>query len=232
MAEAVTAGAGGHARKPASDDWLHGWLASLHLHRAVAPVLPGEGSFDAIKALTRSELHEVLKSAGLEGLLDSLWMGIQELRQQSAATGSQLNSKFAASDGTFTLSYGGLNTFFHGLDGLVGPPNPNLATSIDHEHTSSPDSRLSFTTANYGVTTTSQMEYLFVTSPVQGLEVLGLEAWPAESKVHDEQCRRQPKELGSFEAQRKEHMAKLQLEDCAPLSLEELTGLRLYTGPM
>lgn len=214
-----------------SDSWLIPWLISLKLHHAVAPLMPEDGSFDAIKALTCSELHEILRSAKLEGLAGTMWKGIEMLRGQSTATGDQLNSKFAATDGTFTLNYGGLNSFFQGLDGLVGPPNPNLAASIDFEHSSSPDSKSFFTTSNYGVTTSSQIEYAFVTNPLQGLEALGIEAWPAETKIPCER-RRQPIELSTFDAKRCEYSARLQALDCAPVGVDELAALRLYTGPM
>ena len=38
-----------------------------------------------------------------------------------------------------------------------------------------------FTTANYLLTTTPEIEYVFVTAPESGLFFLGLEAWPAET---------------------------------------------------
>ena len=39
------------------------------------------------------------------------------------------------------LTYGGLDHFFTGLDGFIGPPNPNLRATMQHEHCGSLDSQ-------------------------------------------------------------------------------------------
>ena len=41
---------------------------------------------------------------------------------------------------TVTFSFGGLSTFFSGLEGLVGTPNPSLRAAMHLEHCKSLDS--------------------------------------------------------------------------------------------
>ena len=60
------------------------------------------------------------------------------------------------------MSYGGLNTFFGGLESLIGAPNPSITEAMRREHCEAPDSRLIFTTGNYKLSTTSEVEWLFV----------------------------------------------------------------------
>ena len=88
-------------------------------------------------------------------------------------------------EAAFTLAYGGMDTFFGGLERLLGPPSPNLQEAMRREHCASADSKEYFTSANYGVTTTSQIEWLFVVEPQDGLRKLRLAAWPHEQKLLD-----------------------------------------------
>ena len=53
------------------------------------------------------------------------------------------------------------------------------------EHCGGPDARLDFTTGNYGITTTSFIEYLYVVDPTPvGLALAKIDQWPAESSTH------------------------------------------------
>ena len=72
----------------------------------------------------------------------------------------------------------GLSTFFSGLEGIVGSPDPNVLEAMRAEHSNGPDSFQLFTTANYGVTTTSEIEFHFVAEPEQP----PASGWPAETK--------------------------------------------------
>ena len=73
-------------------------------------------------------------------------------------------------------SFSGLKVFFGGLEGLIGAPTPRLLDAICREHTMMADSLAEFVTPNYGVTTTSLIEYHFVAQPEAGLGSLGLDA--------------------------------------------------------
>lgn len=104
------------------------------------------------------------------------------LAEQSAATASELQGKFME-EAAFTLAYGGMDTFFGGLERLLGPPSPNLLDAMQREHCASADSKEYFTSANYGVTTTSQVEWFFVVDPQVGLGRCGLRSWPSEQTL-------------------------------------------------
>ena len=62
------------------------------------------------------------------------------LHYQGEATAQQLSDKFKNDEGALTFSFGGLNTFFGGLEGLVGTPNPALRETMEAEHCTAMDS--------------------------------------------------------------------------------------------
>lgn len=112
------------------------------------------------------------------------------------------------------LSYATLDTFFTGLEGLIGPPNPNLLVAMEREHCDSSDSQLAFSTPNYGVTTTSEIEWWFVFNPERGLRKLRLsEGWPQEEKLktRDSQNMRQPVPLRDLQGGRHNVNAQLRV---------------------
>ena len=91
----------------------------------------------------------------------------------AGASDESLQSRFTqGADGL--LSFGGLATFFGGLQAKVGPPRPKVTVAMEMEHTAAKDSKIEFTTANYDVHTSSAKEYAFVaTSPNSCLRVAG-----------------------------------------------------------
>jgi hypothetical protein len=62
------------------------------------------------------------------------------------------------------MKYGGLSTFFGGLEAKIGAPNPKVREAMEAEHTEALDSKDEFTADNYGITTTPQQEWRFVTT--------------------------------------------------------------------
>jgi hypothetical protein len=54
--------------------------------------------------------------------------------------------------------------------------------SMRKEHCESADSSCAFDTPNYAMTTTSKVEWVFVTDPEGGLLTLGRAAWPVEAE--------------------------------------------------
>lgn len=149
----------------------------------------------------------------------------------------ELQQKFVEEGDVFTMSYGGIDTFFGGLEKLLGPPSPQLATAVMREHCSAADSDVEFTTANYGVTTTSRVEFFFVVDPENGLELTGRKSWPAESKPKGDEGAtamdgREAKALNTFEAMWAVIDERLEKLKEYPLREEEFFCARLYTGPM
>ena len=94
------------------------------------------------------------------------------------------------------------------------------------------DSRLRFTTGNYGISTTSEIEWWFVHSPsAAALATLALERWPTETR--EAPHGRSPRPLAEFEAERRALSARLAAKTRgASLSADAVLAARLYTGPM
>ena len=64
-----------------------------------------------------------------------------------------------------TLAFGDVSHLFKGLTSLLGPPPKRAskaATAVEAEHTKRADSTIPFTTGNYGIETTSHVEWLYV----------------------------------------------------------------------
>ena len=57
--------------------------------------------------------------------------------------GEEIQGKFA---GSIELSYSGLDTFFGGLESVVGSPDPNLRQTMEDEHTKRADADQEFMT--------------------------------------------------------------------------------------
>jgi len=97
------------------------------------------------------------------------------------------------------------------------------------------DARLEFTAHNYGTTTTSETEYLFVAAPTRdSLNRIGRSSWPVERKLADNAetrrlCRR-ARPMKYFEEARKELSEKLKAIRME-FTDDHFIGARLYTGP-
>ena len=144
-----------------------------------------------IRALGRSEegrdaiLRLLREGPLLAHLAEDLYQSAAALAKARAATAHELQSKFLE-EAAFTMSFGGMDSFFGGLEGLVGPPLPQLHEAMRREHCMSADSHLQFRSLNYGVQTTSNIEWLFVSSPDEAsLERLRLSRWPPEQALLD-----------------------------------------------
>ena len=118
------------------------------------------------------------KNRVVERIAKRIWDGLVELEMIGPETAEELQGKFQ-SVGAGMLSYAGLETFFGGLEGLVGAPLPRVRDAIAAEHCERPDSREFFTTTNYSVRTTSEIEWRFVVEPKNEPE----NGWPTEAKL-------------------------------------------------
>lgn len=105
--------------------------------------------FEYIKSI--DDVEGVLLSGELVRSLSAVVSGgVSELKRQKAASAQQLSDKFKNDDGAFTFSYGGLSTFFGGLEGLVGTPNANLYEYMERDHCEQLDSLEWFAVRNSG----------------------------------------------------------------------------------
>ena len=81
---------------------------------------------------------------------------MKELVAAEAPSGVELNKKFVDDYTASEMAFGQQDEFFKGLEGLIGPPNPDLVKGIRVEHCERTDSHWPFTTSNYGIETTSR----------------------------------------------------------------------------
>ena len=88
--------------------------------------------------------------------------------------------------------------------------------------------------SNYGVTTTSKIEWTFIVDDKATPEQLGVPRWPAESedKLPDRKKSRQKSVLSELIDKAKEHNQKLEEANQPPLVDEELIAASSYTGPV
>ena len=222
--------------------WVSGLgpIANILSESLIQPIAPNgtppssSAQIEFIRSLG-GEPEEVGKAAVLELLMgspvlvrlaDALWAEARTLARQEAATARELQSKFE-DDGAFTLRYGGMETFFGGLEKLLGSPSANLVGAMKREHCYASDSRVEFTTPNYGVTTTCETEWYFVADPDEGLELLGLSAWPIETQIAADAAMREALSMARFEAAWSEVDEALEAREFDPLQEAEFLGARL-----
>lgn len=122
---------------------------------------------------------------------------------------------------------GDLDMHFAGVTGLVGEPHEDLSVGVRTEHLEMPDSRMDFTTQNYGITTTPELEYTLVTrydgAGGDNIEIAGTRRCPnARSQMQGDRRTLHP--LSHYEASEVVRQAGLQRV--------EISVLVLYTGPM
>ena len=155
------------------EEWnIETWLEGANLHRIVAKAMQrplvqkglGEAAaLQMVKSLGRREaVAELLRASDvMDGIIDRVWAEVQSLQKAGAATSADIQSKFA---GAIEMSYSGLDTFFGGLEGVIGPPNPKLFDGMAGDHCNGRDSESSdeSITGNYGIRTTSRAEWHFV----------------------------------------------------------------------
>ena len=191
---------------------------------------PGEG---------RGAIRDLLRSSDLlEKVTDHVALALKELVQAKAVSGKALNDKFRTE--SYEMSFGVVADFFAGLEGLIGPPNPNLKEGMEYEHCGADDSHEEFVTSNTDITTNSRTEWLFVVDPERHLRETGARDWPDlilgggySQNVHHTRHYREPRPPRDFKAKIRSLNEQLKEElGSGELRHEEFCGARLYTGPM
>ena len=153
-----------------------------------------------------------------------------QAQARSVSDAQEQHSKF--SEATFTLAYTGRSTFFGGLESLIGLPTPNLRMAMEAEHCASADSQDEFTTSNYGITTTPEVEWHAVVDPHAGLAALKRKEYPSETYGATGEHMRKLKPLDKFLPALERTNASLRKLGEPTVCEEELLSGRLYTGPM
>ena len=140
--------------------------------------------------------------------------------------------KFA---GAMEAHYAGLDDFFGGLEGQIGAPQPNALEAIEAEHLHRDDSLVNFLASNYGVRTTSSVEWFFVVEPTpERLAKLGLPGWPieADDRMPDRGRCRAPCALDHYLSEARTVNERLAAANQPTLLIAETVAMRFYTGPL
>ena len=166
----------------------------------------------------------------------------------AVSTTAEMQDKFSA--GNIMLKYGSLSVFFGGLEAKIGSPSANARKAMEEEHTKRDDSHVKLTTGNYGMTTTSAIEWLFVATPDKPPE----EGFPVEEKLR---AARAPTPVGQERSKGEEALIASGAQPRVTMTLEKMgeelearantklrglgepevsvdegVGARLYTGPL
>ena len=115
-----------------------------------------------------------------------IWRAAKKLKDDREALGDGDEEDHASKffeDVDTMMTFGERDSFDGGLDGFLGPPNPNLGATVEWEHCMEEDSLKEFVVPNYLTETTSQVEYWFVADPSDAkLAELQIHAWPEEQR--------------------------------------------------
>ena len=239
----------------AAERWsASAWLASLDtntegnsLARVVADaLLVGVGCSDASDELaTLAHLMErcpteqalanhLLATDMVQKLVSLVHSHLGKLISNTSwqASPKLVRSKFA---GAMEAKYAGLDDFFGGLEGQVGAPQPNALEAIEAEHLHRDDSLVDFLAGNYGVQTTSTVEWFFVVEPTpERLAKLGLPGWPVEAddRMPDRGRCREPCALDHYLSEARTVNERLAAANQPALLIAETVAMRFYTGPL
>ena len=150
--------------------------------------------------------------------------------------GGDIMAKFVDDDAR-ELVYGGAASFFRGLTGRVGLPHGSHICAVrmraEHCHFEPASSTL-FVAANYGIETTTTIEYWFVVDPLNTLHKLRLREWPQPQCILGESAtisQRAPRPLEDFTESLNCKNEALRAVEGEPMTRDELIATRLYTGP-
>ena len=246
---------------PPGNEWtVTGFIASIPgIASTIASALVEEADPNPFAALQRfgnmPNARDAVR-ARIAACVDSLTQLIQpkleELVQHEATIAdpntAELQEKFSLDTHTYEGEYGTLSTFFGGLQEIIGSPEPKAMDAMCNEHTRGVDSKVEFTTGNYDVTTTAEVEWEFVATPESPRQ------FPSEKKIAAAQHLKSNKQLARTKslqaiidsrAKPRSPIPLAQLQEKAKgvnkrlddLNLqgvkdEEVVGARLYTGPM
>ena len=228
-------------KTPASSDdsWcITAWLAGLDgLQSSLAAALLSGGEcasaneLDFVRGLSCSAdaVYTRLSTGGaLEKLSRCLADALAQLQQQETATAEELQDKFMLDGNAFTLQLGGIETFYGGLEGIVGAPETHVEAGMVSDHCRQADSSEPWGMPNYKTTTTSKVEWLFVANPLEGADEHGASFSPYPTKERS----RQPRPFDFFEAELQKRNRLLAELGEPPVGRMEFFATRLYTGPV
>jgi hypothetical protein len=151
-----------------AESWLVSNKSVLKLlaARLLQHAPPGGTEADRITRLS-PELIKKAVNDYLPDLEQEIIGGVSRLNTCVQKTALALNTKFTADENSFTFVYGGIETFYGGLQAHLGNPNAKILWAMEQEHASSVYAHRSFMC--WGVfksehTTTALVEWNYVTN--------------------------------------------------------------------
>jgi Leucine-rich repeat (LRR) protein len=198
-------------------------------------VLEGEQALEYVRSIDSQEtLFERLENGGVVAkLVEAIWPALQVLKD-GPATAAELAAKWKA-ERAGGLLFGGLPQFFQGLEPRIGSPDPKVFKEMMADHCSRPDSQTEFTTGNYSVVTTSEVEWKFVVEPGTKDDPAPIQ-WPIESRLsNNESMRGHMRKLmprAMLEKRMQQQNERIRAVGGDELQDFEVIGGRLYTGPL
>ena len=159
------------------------------------------------------------------------WQALQPQAAAAAAAAPSteaeaLSAKFAAS--SFEYTYGDIEQFFGGLEGLIGTPSPEVMNSMRLEHAS--DEPFESWNADVKRRTTPRAEWSYVVDCTAGETTSRASVSASDGRARGPSHATESESvhagwrLSDFAAQQKIR--------AAGLLLAEVAGIRAYTGPM
>jgi len=209
---------------------LEGCLAEALCVDDDGDLLDDEDALQQVRSINdRDDLLERLQNGeALERLADAIWPAL-EILKNGPATASKLATQWQT-EGAGQLLFGGLSAFFAGLEPRIGSPDPKVFKDMCADHCGRPDAQVEFTTGNYSVVTTSEVEWKFVVEPESPIK------WPIEERLSgNEAMRGHMRRLMSQEVlQRRMEQQNKRIRAVGgdELQMFEVIGGRLYTGPL
>ncbi len=158
---------------------------------------------------------------------------LEEQRREEWNDARKLHERILKRKDYFVLGYGPVDDFHRPLEDILGTPKKLLYEAMEKEHCESVDSEITFLASNYGINSTSKIEWNFVIDPSQrGLDKLNLTEWPSERSSVPPENRRQPKSLEELEIPLAQINDRLHRIGLPSMTMTEVIACRLYAGPM
>ena len=208
------------------------WARGLHLEEHLARLLLRGDLSDGLKGLKRLKRQQLVPYVKKvvenfsEVLSKVLLTALEQLLTVGASVNaiSHVNSKFVL-DGAFLGNFATIDDFYAGPEKIIGTPNPKIGEGMEIEHCRRKNSNKNFTTSNYNIETTPETEWEFVVCPRRDRDYPHTPRDKTKWKHGNQWAGEHGRDMKVLQ-----HFLDLKEVTVAGLGLDEVIGLRLYTG--
>jgi hypothetical protein len=142
------------------------WARNLGIERLLVEVLPRGLFLDRLKGFRDMKDEELMKACREFFKTFCVMLFHEHAREQSNCLDSNVLSSGAPNDKfLIEMKFASLDDFYSGPETRIGIPNPNLYRGMLQEHCKRPTKDIPILTPNYGLLTTSEIEWLWVVDP-------------------------------------------------------------------